>query len=75
MSSKETLEQFSSCWEDGQIFVYGKVIYRDLANPDKTVIHETRWIGIYQRPVGDEGDNSIFRVEGIGVSSEYDCYK
>jgi hypothetical protein len=68
---KGSLPQFS--W-DGQIFVFGKVLYRDLANPDKTVMHETRWIGLYQPPVGDEGGNSIFRVEGIGVSDEYDRY-
>jgi hypothetical protein len=68
---KDSLPQFS--W-DGQIFVFGKVLYRDLANPDKTVIHETRWIGLYQPPVGDEGGNSIFRVEGIGISDEYDRY-
>jgi hypothetical protein len=68
---KDNLPQFS--W-DGQIFGFGKVLYRDLANPDKFVIHETRWIGLYQPPVGDEGGNSIFRVEGLGVSDEYDRY-
>ena len=68
---KDNLPQFS--W-DGQIFVFGKVLYRDLANPDKTAIHETRWIGLYQSPVGDEGGNSIFRIDGIGISDEYDRY-
>jgi hypothetical protein len=68
---QDNIPQFS--W-DGQIFVFGKVLYRDLANPDKTVIHETRWIGLYQPPVGDEGGNSIFRVEGLGISDEYDRY-
>jgi len=58
---------------DGHIFVFGNVLYRDLANPDLTVIHETRWIGLYQPPVGDMG-NSIFRIEGIGMQEEYDRY-
>lgn len=62
-----------SSWEE-QIFVYGKVLYRDLANPDKSVAHETRWIGVYQFPAEDDEGNSIFRVEGIGVSDEYDRY-
>jgi hypothetical protein len=57
-----------------QIFVHGKVLYRDLANPDRSVIHETRWIGLYQFPSEDDEGNSIFRIEGIGVSDEYDRY-
>jgi hypothetical protein len=68
---KDKVPQFT--W-DGQIFVFGKVLYRDLANPDRTVIHETRWIGVYQPPAGDEAGNLILRVEGIGVSDEYDRY-
>ncbi len=62
-----------SDWEE-QIFVHGKVLYRDLANPDKSVVHETRWIGVYQFPSENDEGNSIFRVEGIGVSDEYDQY-
>jgi hypothetical protein len=59
---------------DNQVFVFGKVIYRDLLNPDTKLLHETRWIGLYQPPVGDDGGNSIFRFEGIGVSDEYERY-
>lgn len=68
---KDSVPLFS--WE-GEVFVFGKVRYRDLADPDKSIIHETRWLGLYQPPVGDEGGNSIFRVEGLGISDEYDRY-
>lgn len=57
-----------------QIFVYGKVLYCSLANPNKSVVHETRWICEYQFPSEDDEGNSLFRVEGIGVSDEYDRY-
>jgi hypothetical protein len=57
-----------------QIFVHGRVLYRSLANPNKSVVHETRWICEYQFPSEDDEGNSIFRVEGIGVSDEYDRY-
>lgn len=56
-------------------FVFGKITYRDLANPDKSLIHETRWIGMYQPPFGDEEGNTIFRMEGIGVSENYEGYR
>ncbi len=64
-------EDFPTFPWDGRVFVFGRVLYRDLANPDPSVIHETRWIGLYEGPVGDEG-NSIFRIEGIGIPDEYD---
>jgi hypothetical protein len=57
-----------------QIFVHGKVLYCSLANPNKSVVHETRWICEYQFPSEDDEGNSLFRVEGIGVSDEYDRY-
>jgi hypothetical protein len=59
-------------WE-GEIYVFGTILYRDLADPSLTSIHETRWIGRYFSPVGESGD-SIFRIEGIGVADEYDRY-
>ncbi|MGB6744586.1 MAG: hypothetical protein WBE38_13150 [Terracidiphilus sp.] len=67
---KDDIPQYP--WE-GRVWVFGKIAYRDLASPDSGVVHETRWIGFYEPPVGDEG-NSIFRVEGIGVAPEYDQY-
>jgi len=67
---KEDFPRFS--WE-GQVFVFGTVLYRDLADPSPTSLHETRWIGLYQPVVGDL-DYSIFRIEGIGVADEYHRY-
>lgn len=62
--------QFS--WE-GEVYIFGTVLYRDLLNPSPTELHETRWIGRYQGVVGELGD-SIFRFEGIGVADEYHRY-
>jgi hypothetical protein len=62
----------ASSW-DGKVCVFGKIVYRDLANPSLHEVHETRWIGLYQPPSGDEGD-SIFPLEGIGIPEEYDRY-
>jgi len=67
-------DSYPRFYGEKRIFVFGKVLYRDLANPDKSVIHETRWVGLYQPPVGDEGGNSIFHMQGIGVPDEYDRY-
>ena len=67
---KEDFPRFT--WE-GQVFVFGTVLYRDLADPSPASIHETRWIGLYQPVVGDL-DYSIFRIEGIGVADEYHRY-
>jgi hypothetical protein len=54
-----------------QILVHGMVLYRDLANPDKSVIHETRWIGLYQFPSEDNEGNSIFRVGKLGSETQH----
>ena len=62
---------FQHILRDGEVFVFGRISYRDLLDKATNEEHETRWIGVYQRPVGDEG-NRIFRIEGIGVSHEYD---
>jgi hypothetical protein len=76
---------FKHAWKDesrefpneGDLFVFGKILYRDLANPNRDVIHETRWIAIYQPPVeeipigGDEG-NRLVSIDGIGIPDEYD---
>ncbi|MFZ0745120.1 MAG: hypothetical protein WAM85_11980 [Terracidiphilus sp.] len=58
----------------GQVFVFGKIVYRNLANPNNGEVHETRWISLYQPPVGDELGNSMFRIEGVGASEEYERY-
>lgn len=60
-------------WQ-GQVFVFGKIMYRNLANPNSGEVHETRWISLYQPPVGDELGNSVFRIEGIVASEEYERY-
>jgi hypothetical protein len=59
-------------WE-GQTFVFGKVVYRDLLSPPTAPSHETRWIGLYQLPTGESGD-LIFSIQGIGIPAEYDSY-
>src|SRR3984957_18501013 len=66
-------ETFPSAPWDGDIFVFGKVVYRDLLSPSSSDAHETRWIGLYQLPTGESGD-SIFSFQGIGVPDEYDRY-
>ncbi|MGA2876414.1 MAG: hypothetical protein ABSE82_12850 [Nitrososphaerales archaeon] len=64
---------FPSAPWDGDIFVFGKVLYRDLLSPSTNPLHETRWIGLYQLPSGESSD-SIFSFQGIGVPDEYDRY-
>jgi hypothetical protein len=64
---------FPSAPWDGDIFVFGKVAYRDLLSPSSRSAHETRWIGLYQLPTGESSD-SIFSFQGIGVPDEYDRY-
>lgn len=66
-------DQFPRFTWEGRVFVFGTVLYRDLADPSPTSSHETRWIGLYQPVVGDL-DCSIFRIEGIGVADEYHRY-
>jgi hypothetical protein len=65
--------KFPESRQDGDIYIFGRVRYQNLVDPHAKVVHETRWIGIYQFPVG-ERDDSIFQIEGIGVSPEYDKY-
>ena len=45
-----------------QIFVFGKVLYRDVLNPEIILPYETRWIGLFE--INEEGD-AIHRAEGI----------
>jgi hypothetical protein len=66
-------ETFPITPPDGDIFVFGKIIYKDLLDPFPTKPHETRWIGLYQLPVGESSD-SIFSFQGIGAPEEYDHY-
>jgi hypothetical protein len=62
---------FASGEED--VFVFGRIVYRDLLGPPSSPDHETRWIGLYQFPTEADGD-SIFHFQGIGVPDEYDRY-
>jgi hypothetical protein len=55
------------------VFVFGRIVYRDLLSPPSAPEHETRWIGLYQFPTEVDGD-SIFHFQGIGVPDEYDRY-
>jgi hypothetical protein len=55
------------------VFIFGKVLYRNLLDPSPNSGHETRWICLYQHPFGEESD-SVFRMEGLGVPEEYDHY-
>lgn len=64
---------FPSAPGDGEIYVFGKILYKNLLDPSPNVPHETRWIGLYQLPVGELSD-SIFAFQGIGVPDEYDRY-
>ena len=66
-------EGFSVLAWEGQIFVFGKILYRDLLSASPKPPHETRWIGRYQFPTEDFGD-SIFSFQGIGIPDEYDRY-
>jgi hypothetical protein len=59
-------------WE-GQTFVFGKIIYRDLADPTPERTHETRWIALYYGPTENDSD-SISQIEGIGAPEEYAKY-
>jgi hypothetical protein len=59
-------------WE-GQTFVFGRIIYRDLADPTPNHVHETRWIGLHQGPTENDSD-SILQIEGIGAPEEYAKY-
>jgi hypothetical protein len=68
---KEQFPRFS--WE-GRVFVFGTILYRDLADPSPSALHETRWIGLYQSGNSEELGDSIFRIEGIGVADEYHRY-
>ena len=58
---------------EGQTFVFGIVLYRDLLDLSQTKPHETRWIYAYYHPRGDFGD-SVLPAGGLGVSREYDHY-
>jgi hypothetical protein len=60
-------------WE-GQTFIFGRVIYRDLADPTPDRIHETRWISLHQGPTEEEDIDPIFQIEGIGAPEEYAKY-
>jgi hypothetical protein len=57
--------------DEGQVYICGRVRYRDLLNPDSKIVHETRWISLYQ--TSSEGDE-IHPIEGIGLSTEYEKY-
>jgi hypothetical protein len=55
-----------------QIFVFGKVLYRDVLNPEIILPYETRWIGLFE--INEEGD-AIHRAEGIGAAPKgYEKY-
>jgi hypothetical protein len=70
---KQMLGDVRLAYWEGRTFIFGKVIYRDLADPTPDRIHETRWIGLYEGPTGEESD-SIFQIEGIGTPEEYAKY-
>jgi len=60
-----------SVLDENNIFVCGRIRYRDLLNPNPDVIHETRWICGYQlTETGDE----VQPIEGYGISGEYERY-
>ncbi len=59
--------------EGTQIFVFGRIVYVDLLNAPSGSQHETRWMYLYQRPVGEESD-SLIDIEGVGVPDEYVRY-
>jgi hypothetical protein len=59
-------------WER-EVYVFGKILYRDLLSAPSKVPHETRWIGLYRFPSEDFSD-SIFSFQGIGIPDEYDRY-
>jgi len=54
------------------IFVFGKVLYRDVLNPETILPYETRWIGLFE--INEEGD-AFHRAEGIGAAPKgYEKY-
>lgn len=62
-----------AAWLEGQTFVFGIVLYRDLLDLSQTKPHETRWIYAYYPARGEFGD-SVLPAGGLGVSHEYDNY-
>ena len=54
-----------------KVFVFGKVLYRDLLNPSLHSIHETSWLSLYQ--LTEEGD-AIYAIEGFGFVGGYERY-
>lgn len=60
-------------WE-GQTFIFGIVLYHDLADPTPDRIHETRWIVLHQGHTEEEDFDPIYRVEGIGGQKQYANY-
>lgn len=66
-------EDFPIGPSENDVFVFGRIVYRDLLSPSNFAEHETRWIGLYQFPTEVDGD-SIFHFQGIGVADEYDRY-
>ena len=59
-------------WE-GNTFIFGKVIYRDLLSSPLARPHETRWVFLYQPPMGESGD-SVVQMDGVGIPNDYDRY-
>jgi hypothetical protein len=64
----DTFPQFP---EDGYALVIGRIIYRDLLDPNIRATHETRWVSWYHP--GEEGDE-VTSLAGIGLSEEYERY-
>ena len=58
---------------EGQTFVFGIVLYRNLLDLSQTKPHETRWIYLYNPPRGEFGD-SVTSAGGLGISHKYDNY-
>ncbi len=57
--------------DEGRVFICGRIRYRDLLSPESSILHETRWISLYEP--SDSGPE-VRKVEGIGLSADYENY-